>query len=101
MKSDFLMDGGSYVSISSSSSEYFWGMFTALFLLFPERTWPDWKDIGCWEKFPIYPSQSDTRFLKYEVELHNSGEIENLWSFSVIFFVLKLLIHTRPDALNW
>ncbi len=36
------MDGGSYVyPISSSSSEYFQGMFTALFLLLPERTRPD------------------------------------------------------------
>lgn len=45
MKTEFLMDGGSYVyPISSSSSEYVQGMFTALFLLLPERTRPDRKD---------------------------------------------------------
>ncbi len=46
------MDGGSYVyPISSSSSEYFQGMFTALFLLLPERTRPD-------EMCTICPSQT-------------------------------------------
>lgn len=91
MKIDFLMDGGSYVSMSSSSSEYFRGMFTALFLLLPERTRPDWKDIGCWEKFPIYPSQTRGSFLE---KLRISGPF-----FPVL--VQKLLFHIRPDALNW